>query len=471
MNKTIISSVLFFTIGIGLAALVLSNPFGWSWARAVQARLAMAPDMSETSDPAPLAPISGDDGRDILFWRAPMDANYIRDEPGKSPMGMDLVPVFADEMANAEGIVRIDPGFVQNMGVRSADVQRTDIPHTIRTVGTFTYDDSQVSWINTKFEGWIEDVRVNYVGELVAPGQPLFDIYSPQLVSTQQEYLDAVEYVDRLDGTDYTDVIRRARSLVESARQRLRFWDITDEQIDALVQSGEPRRTLTVVSPVGGRVVSKMEQGLEGMLARPGMNLYQIADLSTIWIEAEVFEDDIPWLRVGQQATIEIPTQPGRLRRGTIRYLYPFLNQETRTLQLSIELPNPGEEIRAEMYANVTFDVPSASGVLTVPEEAVLRTGERNAIVLDLGEGTFQVREVELGANGNGLWEIREGISEGDRVVVSAQFLIDSESNLREAIRKLTTAESAQETSEEPSEEMNGTDMGNMNMDEEVQEP
>ena len=470
MKKTIIFSLVFFVIGIGLTAMVLINPLDWNWADAVGERLTPMAMSRETDGStaeakertirywvAPMDPtyISDEPGkspmgmdlvpvyedaeaeREIAYWVAPMDPNYTSDQPGKSPMGMDLVPVYADEVGDTPGMVRIDPVFVQNIGVRSVAVERLDIPHTIRTVGTSVYDDNQIAWINTKYEGWIENVQINYIGERVQRGQRLFDIFSPQLVNAQQEYLDAAAYLERLSDSDYSEVIERARSLVASSRQRLRYWDITDEQISELEQSGEPRRMLTVFSPVDGLVVSKMDQALEGMLARPGMNLYKIVDLSTIWVEAEVFEDAVPWLRAGQSATIEIPNIPGRQYSGTVRFIYPFFNPSTRTLKLSIELPNPSEELRADMYADVTFNVPSARGVIAVPEEAVIRSGERNVIVLDLGNGTFQVREVDLGVNGNGLWEIRKGVSEGSRVVVSSQFLIDSESNLREAIRKL----------------------------------
>jgi Cu(I)/Ag(I) efflux system membrane fusion protein len=469
MKKTIVFSFIFFVVGIGLTGLVLINPLNWNWAQAVGGRLAPMATSDQTNDPtgtgerrvrywvAPMDPtyISDEPGKSpmgmdlvpvyeeaeqehtVAYWAAPMDPNYTSDQPGKSPMGMDLVPVYTDEVGDTPGMVRIDPVFVQNIGVRSVEVARADIPHTIRTVGNFVYDDNQIALVNTKYEGWIENVEVNYIGERVQRGQRLFDIFSPQLVNAQQEYLDAVAYLERLRGSDYPEIIERARSLVASSGQRLRYWDITDDQISELEQSGAPRRTLTVFSPVDGLVVSKMDQALEGMLAQPGMNLYKIADLSTIWIEAEVFEDAVPWLRVGQSATIEIPNLPGRRYTGTVRYIYPFFNPDTRTLKLSIELPNPTEELRADMYADVRFDVPSARGVIAIPEEAVIRSGERNVIVLDLGNGTFQVREVDLGMNGNGLWEIREGLAEGSRVVVSSQFLIDSESNLREAIRKL----------------------------------
>ena len=379
--------------------MVLVNPFQWTWARAIQERL--TPSATEGM-PSATTEI---EERAIQYWVAPMDPTYIRDQPGQSPMGMDLVPVYEDEINDTPGLVRIDPVFVQNIGVRSIEVARTDIPHTIRTVGTFVYDDNQIFSINTKYEGWIENVQVNYIGERVQRGQRLFDIFSPQLVNAQQEYLDAVAYLERLGGSEYPEIIARARSLVDSSRPRLRYWDVTDDQIYELEKSNQPERTLTVFSPVDGLVVSKMDQALEGMLAQPGMNLYKIVDLSTIWVEAEIFEDDVPWLRVGQSALVEVPHLPGRRYAGTVRYVYPFFNPATRTLKLSIELGNPTEELRANMYAEVTFDVPSALGVVAVPEEAVIRSGERNVLVLDLGNGTFQVREVDLGVNGNGLWK------------------------------------------------------------------
>ena len=469
MKKTIIFSFLFFVTGVALTALLLLNPFQWQWIEAVHDSTTGDADRRDLAtertikywqapmDPTyirdepgkspmgmDLIPVYEDEvaaspgaERRIKYWQAPMDPAYIRDEPGKSPMGMELIPVYEDEVDDIPGLVRIDPVFVQNIGVQSIDVTRTNIPFTIRTVGTFHYDDAQLYSINTKYEGWIEDVEVNYIGESVEKGQRLFDIFSPQLVNSQQEYLDSVQYLERLDGSGYPDIIDRARSLVESSRQRLRYWDVTDEQIRELEKSSEPRRTLSVLSPADGIVVEKMGQALEGIFTSPGMSLYKIVDLRTIWVEAEIFENQIPWVRVGQRAIIEVPHIPGRRYTGQVRYVYPFFDQNTRTLKLSIELENPEQQLRADMYANVTINVPSARGVVAVPEEAVIRSGERNVVVLDLGDGTFQVREVSLGVNGNGLWEVREGLPEGSRVVVSSQFLIDSESNLREAIRKL----------------------------------
>jgi Cu(I)/Ag(I) efflux system membrane fusion protein/cobalt-zinc-cadmium efflux system membrane fusion protein len=304
-------------------------------------------------------------------------------------------------------------------------------------VGTLAYNDAQITWVNTKFEGWIEKVYVNYVGEPVEKGQKLFEIYSPQLVTTQKEYLQALAYAKRMGDGNYPDIAERARSLLDSARERLAYWDITAEQIEELEKTGEPRRTLTVVSPASGLVVEKMDQALEGMYARAGMNLYKLVDLSTIWVEVDVFENQVPWLKVGQRALIELPYEPGRTYTGRVRYLYPYFNEKTRTMKVSIELANPGQKLRAEMYANVTFDVPSAKNVLVVPEESVIHSGARNIVVLDRGNGRFQVSEVTLGVNGSGLWEAKDGVEEGDRIVVSSQFLIDSESNLQEAIRKM----------------------------------
>jgi Cu(I)/Ag(I) efflux system membrane fusion protein/cobalt-zinc-cadmium efflux system membrane fusion protein len=282
----------------------------------------------------------------------------------------------------------------------------------------------------------------------------LFEIYSPALVTTQKEYLQAIRYAERLAGSNYPDISERAGSLVESSRERLRYWDITDAQIRALEKSGEVRRTLKVVSPVSGLVVGKMDQALEGMYLKPGMNVYKIVDLSTIWVEAEIFEHQVPWLKVGQRAVIEIPYQPGKRYSGTIRYIYPFLNSKTRTLTVSIELPNPGQQLRAQMYANVTFNVPSARGVVAVPEDAVIHSGERNIVVLDRGNGTFQVTEVILGVNGDGHWEVKEGLEEGDRVVISSQFLINSESNLKEAIRKIISEREGTQDSDDAASPM-----------------
>lgn len=443
MNRVVAATGLItFVLGVALTALVLANPFGWDWMQSMRHLLIGRGDENVPHD---VPTDTGGDvtgspemGRKIQHWRAPMDPTYISDQPGKSPMGMDLIPVYEDEEPLPPGAIRIDPVYVQNMGVQSEVVERRDIPFTIRTVATLKYDNSQITWITTKYEGWIETVHVNYVGEAVEKGQDLFEIYSPELVTTQKDYIQALAYAERMDGSDYPDIAKRAHALVEAARERLGYWDVSEEQIAELEAGATPRRTLTVTAPARGLVVEKMSPGLEGMFVRPGMNLYELVDLSTIWAEAEVFESQAPSLSVGNRARITLPFDTGATLTGRVRYLYPYVAEKTRTTKVSIELPNPGGKLRADMYVNVSFDVPAAHDVVAVPEMAVLRTGLRDVVVLDRGGGQFQVRDVSLGAQGGGYVAIRDGVEAGERVVVSSQFLIDSESNLREAIRKLT---------------------------------
>lgn len=466
MTRVVIVAIGGVAVGIALTVFVMTNPLHWGWLGASVESSMEGMDHSTTDGSQELSSSEPEGERKIKYWRAPMDPTFISDKPGKSPMGMDLIPVYEGEEEDlAPGSIKIDPVFVQNIGVVSQEIERTDIPFTVRTVGSLTYNDSQIAWITTKYEGWIEKVYVNYVGEPVQKGEKLFEIYSPQLVTTQKEYLQALEYAERMEQSDYPDIARRAQSLLASSRERLEYWDITGEQIAELEAQGILKRTLAVVSPVNGLVVQKMNQALEGMFVKPGMNLYQIVDLSTIWVEVEIFENQVPWLEVGSRAVIELPYQPGRQIVGRVRYVYPYFNDKTRTMKISIELPNPGQRLRADMYANVRFEVPSAKDVIAVPDEAVIHSGQRNVIVIDRGDGRFQVKEVVLGVNGGGLWEVKEGLEEGDRVVVSAQFLIDSESNLQEAIRKMTSEGSS------TSGPMEGEGMSHPMEGEEVSQP
>ena len=437
MKNSIAVGVASFALGMAATALVVFNPAGWQWPSSLQAVFSGAP--SAASDvPGATTTTADDEEREIVHWRAPMDPSFTSDEPGRSPMGMDLVPVYANDAGSLPpGTVRVDPGFVQSIGVRSEPVVRANVAQTIRTVGTLAHNDRQIAWVNTKYDGWIENVAVNYLGETVEAGQVLFDIYSPQLVTTQMEYLQAADYAARLETSEYPAIAERARSLVASARTRLNYWDITDEQIDRLERERTPRRTLAVLSPVTGVVVEKLDRALDGMYVEAGMNLYKMADLTTIWVDVEVFEHQVEAMRVGQRARVELPYLPGRPYTGFVRYLYPHFDEQTRTMTVSIELENPGLTLRAGMYANVTFDVPVARNALAVPEEAVIRGGTRDLVVLERSPGTFQVAAVTLGRYGDGVWEVLEGIAEGDTIVVSAQFLIDSESNLTQAIRTL----------------------------------
>jgi Cu(I)/Ag(I) efflux system membrane fusion protein/cobalt-zinc-cadmium efflux system membrane fusion protein len=395
---------------------------------------------------APKAALKKEDKKEskIKYWQAPMDPSYISDSPGKSPMGMDLVPVYEDEGAEAdsqEGVLKIDPAIVQQIGVRTEEVRMGELRNVIRTVGILDYNEKNIVWVNTKFDGWIEKVYVNYIGEKVRKGQRLFEIYSPELVSTQEEYLTARKYLEKMKEAGSSETVRQAEALMEATRRRLAYWDITEGQIERLGKTGEVVKTLTVVSPVKGRLIEKMDAALEGMYAKAGMNLYKIADLSTVWVHADIYESQLKWVRPGLETEITLTYFPGERFTGKVLFMYPFVAEKTRTMKACIEVKNPDQRLEPGMYADVRIKPVASPHALMVPEDAVLRTGKRNVVFVSLGEGRFSPREVELGVKGEGgMYEIKKGLDAGERVVVSAQFLLDSESRLQEFIRKLMAA-------------------------------
>jgi len=395
----------------------------------------LVPLRTGASSPGAEEQASGE--REILFYRNPMDPTITSPVPAKDEMGMDYVPVYADEAEETTGepSVRIDPAVVQNMNVLTQVVDRGDLSREIRTVGYLEYDQQKMVSVTTKYAGWIEKVYVNYLGEPVKKGQPLFEIYSPELVQTEQDLLSAIQFAKRLEKAT-EDARRRAENLVEASRQRLTYWDVTSEQIRKLEETGKVFRTLTVMAPASGVVMKRM-LGLEGMAARPGMELFHIADLSSLWLSVEAFEDQIGWLRVGSEAEVILSYFPGETFVGRVRYIEPQVNEKTRTVPLKLEVPNPGGRLRAGMYATVRFQPVVARDAVLVPSLAVLRTGQRNLVVLARKDGRFSPREVQLGSEGDGRVQILSGLAAGERIVTSAQFLIDSESNLREAVQKL----------------------------------
>ena len=384
-----------------------------------------------------------DDEREVLYWRAPMDPNYTSDRPGKSPMGMDLVPVYADAApadsgAEADGGIRVSQAFLQNFAVRTAMVHRGVLPVSIRTVGILAHNEERVVSVQTKYEGWIEQASVNNVGETVDRGDVLFEIYSPQLVTTQREFLGAMDYVGRLrEGGAYPEAIERARSLLEASRERLLYWDMTAEQIDELAESGEVTRTVRVFAPASGFIVEKMGDSMEGMKLGPGMTVLKIADHSTLWAETEFYEDDLRHVREGQAVVVEADAFPGREWSGRILFFRPAVNPQTRTLTAFVEVANPDLRLRPMMYVNVTVRTSGAVDVVMVPSEAILHSGTRTVVVVARGGGVFEPREVVLGMESGGMQEVASGLAEGEMIVVSSQFLIDSDANLRAAISQL----------------------------------
>ena len=366
-----------------------------------------------------------DGERVISHWVAPMDPNFISDKPGKSPMGMDLVPVYKDEVgAGGGGLVTIDPVVVQNMGVRTEVVKSQTIFRHLRTIGEVQVAEDEVSVVNLRFNGWVERILVDKTGDEVKVGQRLFDIYSPELVAAQEEYLLAL----RSQGAD--------SPLAQSALRKLELWDIGKRDIEAMVASGEVARTLPIRAPSSGFVLHK--NIVEGARVKAGQDLYRIGDLASIWVEAEVYEFDAPWVELGQPAQMELSFQKGTVLEGEVAYVYPTLNSKSRTLRVRLEFDNPGVALKPGMFATVHIQYRRQEDTLAVPTEAVIHSGERELVFVALGQGRFAAREVTTGlVADHHLTEVISGLELGDVVVTSGQFLIDSESQLQEAVQKL----------------------------------
>jgi len=392
----------------------------------------------------------GSADRSAPLWTCPMHPQILEEKPGSCPIcGMDLVEAEAEPAENPAShhgtdgtdgpVVRIDPAIIQKMNVTTQPVGRRDIVRQIRTVGHLDYDLEGMVTVTTKYPGFVESVYVDSVGQLVRRGDRLFDVYAPELVQTQRELLSAIRYAESLsEGPE--DVQRRARGLVTAARTRLEYWDLTEDQIRSIESAGAVQRTVTVFAPSSG-IVMQRTHGLEGMAIRPGMDVIHIADLSKLLLTAEVFEDQLRWVTVGTPASIDITYLPGETIVGRVRYIEPEVREQTRTVNLVIEVPNPGGRLRVGMYATVHFEPIAIADAVAVPIQAVLRTGERDVVVTALGDGRFAAREVQLGVEGDdGFVHVLAGISADDVIVTSAQFLIDSESNLRAAISKMVSA-------------------------------
>ena len=384
--------------------------------------------------------------RKIKYWVAPMNPSYISSMPGKSPMGMDLVPVYEGE--SEEGVVKIDPATIQNIGVKTTKVKRGPLIATVRTVGQVTYNEALVQHIHTKVSGWVEDLFVNTTGAEVQKGENLLSIYSPDLVATQQEYLQALRYERQTSGSTFKDVASGGRALVDATRRRLLYMDIDPAQIMALEKRGTIQKAMTLRSPTHGIVIDK--KVLAGMKVTPGMELYTIADISNIWVLGYIYEYELPFIRTGQEAEITLPYEPGVVYKGHISFIYPYLSAATRTVQIRIDLKNPKFRLKPEMYVNVMITTKVGEDVLQVPDNAVIRTGTKNVVIIALGGGRFIPRDVVLGAEGQGVVEIKSGLTDGENVVTSAQFLIDSESNLKEALNRMTAAREASVAKEAP---------------------
>ncbi len=332
--------------------------------------------------------------------------------------------------------VEIPPEKQQLIGVKTVVAGIKPLRKIIRTVGMVQYDERRLYTVNTKFEGWIEKLHIDYTGRYVRKGEPLAEIYSPELLATQQEFINLLQW-DKKSNAVKNDTVgsmlaNDSRAIMEGARQRLRLMDISDEQINRIEQTGKPLRTLTIYSPVSGYVVQKM--AFQGMRAMPGEKLFDIADLSTIWILSDIFENELPLIKTGEKALISLSYFSGKEFRSTIDYVYPTISGDTRSAKVRFTIPNPGNKLKPQMYTNVEVKI-NLGNKLVIPDDAVLDAGKRQVVYVDKGEGNFEPREVSIGIRADGMVEVTGGLKAGERVASAANFLIDSEAKLKGIIK------------------------------------
>jgi len=373
----------------------------------------------------PVAALAAEqDDREILYWVAPMDANYRRDKPGKSPMGMELVPVYADADGGDGSSISIAPEVVQNLGVRTAVAERSRLWRGIDTVGYVDYDESKVSHIHLRTEGWIENLAVESEGERVTRGQRLFNLYSPALVNAQEEFVQAL--------------VGGNKGLIRASRSRLTALGIPGSQIKRLEKERKASQTIPIYAPQDGVVASLSVR--DGMYIKPATRVMSLADLSSVWLLAEVFERQADWVEVNQPAEVTLAFLPGRTWEGRVEYIYPSLDPKTRTLKARLRFPNPDEALKPNMYANVIIYGGPKDDVVVIPIEALIRTGREERVVIALGEGRFESRTVRAGIESGEWVEVIEGVQPGEDIVVSGQFLIDSEASLKASMMRMAPA-------------------------------
>jgi multidrug efflux pump subunit AcrA (membrane-fusion protein)/ribosomal protein S27E len=372
--------------------------------------------------------------RKIKFYKSTMNPGETSPQPGKDSMGMDLVPVYEDA-ANESQTIAIDPSTIQTMGIRTAEVTRGPLRRLIRTVANVDYDETALADVTTKYKGWIEKLYVDATGALVNPGDPLFEIYSPELYSAQTEFLAALSAEPGPPSTE-------DRALLESARTKLKFYDISDVQIAELEKTRSAKKTMTITAPISGFVVEKSV--VAGQMVDSGMKLYRLADIGVVWVYAQVYEQDLSAVQLGQEATMTLSYLPDRKFRGRVTYVYPTVDEKTRTARVRMEFHNPGYFLKPGMFATVELVADIAPSALLVPDSAVLRSGQKNTVFVALPGGKFEARTVALGLSGeNDQDQVLSGLSEGERIVTSGQFMLDSESQLREAIQKMSNPNAA----------------------------
>ncbi|ENM5733207.1 efflux RND transporter periplasmic adaptor subunit [Vibrio mimicus] len=368
-----------------------------------------------------------------LYWVAPMDPNYKRDKPGKSPMGMDLIPVYAEDLASSNdkpGTVKIDPAVENNLGVKTTQVELSKLSPRIETVGYIAFDESQLWQTNVRVSGWVEKLYINAVGEQVKKGDVLFTLYSPELVKAQEELLNAV---------------RTGREgLVKGATERLSSLGVDREQINQVIRRGKASQTIEVKALANGVIASLNIR--EGGYLSPAQAVISAGPLNEVWVDAEVFERQAHWLNKGSQASMTLDALPGQEWQGKVDYVYPILDPKTRTLRMRLKFANPNGELKPNMFANITLQPVSDSKVLTVPKSAVIRSGGMTRVVLAEGEGKYRSARIEIGREADDKVEVLQGLTQTDRIVTSAHFMLDSESSQTADLSRINGVEAPAET-------------------------
>lgn len=375
---------------------------------------------------------------DLFQWGEKQAKHVVKKADPKAAEDLDMSKMNVESLKR-EGVkmteipsdsVVVSPERQQISGVRFGPVGFQNLERIIRTVGRLDFDEKKISTVNPKIGGWIEELYVDYTGKMVRKGQPLLSIYSPELVSTQEEYLLALKAKKILSASPIADISGGGESLLQAARRRLLLWDITPKQIETLEKTGEIKKTMVLYAPADGFVMEKM--AFKGMSLMPGVTLFKLGDLSTIWVIADIYEYELPFIKIGDKARITLAYFPGESLEGTATYIYPAVDPKTRTAKVRFDLPNPEFKLKPEMWANVELKIPLGRK-LVVPEDAVMDSGTMQMVFVDRGQGHFESRHIQIGAKVQGYYEVLSGLREGEKVVTSANFLIDSESQLKAA--------------------------------------
>ena len=379
--------------------------------------------------------------RKIIYWRAPMDPNEIYDAPGKSKMGMDLVPVYDDETSGS-GIVTIDPEVQQNMNIKTETVQVKQLSSKVITNGVLQPNETSEYIVTTRINGWVEKLYVNYTGQQISKGSKLMDIYSPELVSAQQELLTALSYQNTVNKSSLNSIRESGNELVKNSMRKLELLEVPESEIKRIIDTKEVKTYITLYAQKSGTVLEK--NIVDGQKVMGGMPLLKIANLSTLWLMADIYEYELAKVKVGLKASVTFNFLPGKIYDGRVSFIYPTLDTKSRTVKIRIEMDNRGE-LKPSMFANITIEGEDLGSKPVVPENAIIRSGLKDVVILSLGDGKFKPQQVKLGGYADGYYQVLNGLSEGNTIVTSAQFLIDSESNLKAAINQFQTSTQSME--------------------------